>query len=246
VKDNPEGGRRGVPPEVYSWHGSGNESYVGRKFLSDNPREVRAAKVAATQNFQSALRQFGGEISPGGAARISGMLDEVAKEPKMQAAVERFGPVGAIIPLGSGADEKAGAIYVESMNTIGINVSDRQIANQVMVNESLPAYGGTLVGRGSMSANFRHEFGHHVDAQLEKNEPEVSARIRPMIADLNTYDLAAVSRYGAGLSVTMGGSTQQGEAFAELFSAVTHPQYDRSTFQEALHPVLAEFEGLVT
>jgi len=247
VKDNPEGGRRGVPPEVHSWHGSGNENFVGRKFLSDNPREVRAAKVAATRTFTKALNRFGGEISPGGAARISGMLDEVAKEPKMQAAVERFGPVGAIVPLGSLSDALAGAIYVGRMDTIGINVSDKQIANQMYLDERTPAFGRNLVGNGAMSANFRHEFGHHVDTQLEAKEPEVHERIRMMIVNLRSAEFAAVSAYAAGqVSAGMSQATQRSEAFAETFSAVTHPQYDRESFPPSLHPLLAEFEGLVT
>jgi hypothetical protein len=256
MKDNPapntskaafDRWEQSLPRDVRLWFGTGGRN-AGAKFLSENPKEVAAAKSAATRNFTKALGQYGGVTAMGAKARLTGMMDEVAKEPKMQAAVERWGPVGAVVALGSRADDKAGGIYGWGLNTIGVNMSDRMVSNRMYAVAPASPYGGMTVGSGDERSVFRHEFGHHVDSQMEIKEPETWANINSLLRDVVPSNFIGVSHYaaGGGTAQPMTNDTWRREAFAETFSAVTHPNYSRDQFDPVLHPFLDAVEGLVT
>jgi hypothetical protein len=226
-------------------------------FLDENPRVVAAAKAKMTKAFNAKWVELGatGKLDPQAPPMIRSALERVSQEPKIRRAVERFGPVPRVVLLAPGALQWSG-LHSAAMGTIAMNASAEgldSVRAQALLADGpnrVRPFGGATVGGSSYEAVFRHEFGHHVEAQLRQRSPEAFRMMREALKKAKLPDLLSVSAYSTGMFGMIGGQPSpdkiQAERFAELFGAVTHPDYSRDLFPEGLHAALRMMEALVS
>lgn len=247
-----------MPWEYTSWIYRGRDPVRNpdARALSDNPRVVGRWKAEVTKGLMRRYQEehVGEGIDPDGPARVQRALDRVNAEAPIRTAADRWAfRSGDVILAGDQAE--VGGMAMDNGQILvtagGVETyCDRQ--NEI---EHTPPWGRNVVGNGSFDSTLRHEFGHIVERGVIERDPQRFEAIRSEIGALRSnpdHPLEALSTYAAGtdtfVSEMIGVVSEEAhrkEAFAELFGTVTHPDYDRSAFPEALQPVLEQIEELV-
>lgn len=255
-------------------------SWKGRAFLSDDPMVVAEAKRLAAQGWAADLESnFGGALDDPDAEKFAtSVLNRVASEPKMQTAVERYGPIGDVLLV---EQKHAAGAYSHSMNLVvlaadktardvhraaafGADIHQnalnrlRDIAadpsrksegpSAISDEKSLQPWGSQAltVGNGDQRASVRHEYGHHVLDVLGEKDPERHATVTATLDELSIDERRNISQYAAGLNGAVPQDAVRKELFAETFSVVTHPGYDRRSANPRLQKAFDAVEELVT
>lgn len=146
------------------------------------------------------------------------------------------------------AVERYGAIPVVVAKSLGNLASGRYLTDMIALSEMLSARSGKPIGElnidDGVDGTIRHEYGHHVESlasdelvtKFVRAYSQWDGRLDSPDAVDRVIDEGQVNGRWPTYGLSVYGRTNQKEAFAEVFTLVTHPEFDRA----AIDPQISE------
>lgn len=234
--------------------GTGPIAQANLKRLLDSDPDLRAVgegDPAATARMAEALAKannYGPSTNPAQRAKVRQVVDSLADNPVMAAAVKRFGSVEIAVVH----DPGAAAEYVRNYMVVS-DTAGHPLGPNDPLGVAGPLHHNAFTFDNSLTGAIRHEYGHHVQSMLSTADAvEWGAAIRTWGGVAGMDGMKAVARLqhkttpagyweltedqSAGMSLYA--RTNAREAFAETFNAVTHPDFDIANVPAAGRPLV--------